>query len=227
MFRVVNIDGMTVLRPGTAVPPLAAAAALLIGSVVAAPQPPTAAADGCPNVEVVFARGTSEPPGIGRVGDAFVSTLAPKVSGPVGTYAVNYPANYDFLQSTGGANDASGHIQYMVDNCPDTRLVLGGYSQGAAVIDILTAAPGPGFGFDRPLSPEAADHVAAVALFGNPSNRLGNLVSGLNQQFAGRTIDLCSGNDPVCSEGANWSAHTAYAGSDLMNQAADFVAARL
>ena len=42
-----------------------------------------------------------------------------------------------------GANDASAHVQYMMGACPNTRLVLGGYSQGAAVIDVITAVPIP------------------------------------------------------------------------------------
>ena len=33
---------------------------------------PSAAANPCPDVEVVFARGTTEPPGVGGVGQAFV-----------------------------------------------------------------------------------------------------------------------------------------------------------
>ena len=48
----------------------------------------------------------------------------------IGTYGVNYPATYDFLAAADGANDASTFIQNVVNNCPDTRLVLGGYSQG-------------------------------------------------------------------------------------------------
>lgn len=51
----------------------AAAAALLV--VPNASSMPTASADGCPDVEVVFARGTSEPPGLGRVGDGLVGAL--------------------------------------------------------------------------------------------------------------------------------------------------------
>lgn len=33
----------------------------------------------CPDVEVVFARGTNEPPGVGGVGQAFVDSLRPKL----------------------------------------------------------------------------------------------------------------------------------------------------
>ena len=77
---------------------------------------PTAAAEGCPDIEVVFARGTTEAPGLGLVGGSFVSDLRGKVGGrSVGAYAVNYPASYDFLAAANGANDASAHIQYMRD----------------------------------------------------------------------------------------------------------------
>src|SRR5690349_6156997 len=44
-------------------------AAALPAAVLAAGPTPVAAADGCPDVELVFARGTAEPPGMGRVGD--------------------------------------------------------------------------------------------------------------------------------------------------------------
>ena len=92
---------------------------------------------------------------------------------------MNYPANKDFLAAADGANDASNHVQHMAGNCPKTKLVLGGYSQGAAVIDIVTAAPFLGLGFHRPLPADATNHVAAVALLGNPSGRAGGLMSAL------------------------------------------------
>ena len=133
-----------------------------------------ASADDCPDIEVVFARGTNEAPGLGLVGGAFVDSLRGKVGGrSVGAYAVNYPANYDFLAAANGANDASAHIQYMMGACPGTKLVLGGYSQGAAVIDVIAAVPFPAFGFNNPLPPNAPDSSPALAVFGNPSAKLG------------------------------------------------------
>ncbi|WP_082978473.1 cutinase family protein [Mycobacterium sp. 1081908.1] len=180
----------------------------------------------CPDVEVVFARGTDEPPGVGKVGQAFVSSLRQNTRKSVGSYAVNYPANKDFLAAADGANDASNHIQQMANNCPNTKIVLGGYSQGAAVIDIVTAAPLAGFGFREPLPANAANHVAAVALFGNPSARAGGLMSALTPNFDAKTIDLCNTGDPICSNGNKWSAHLSYV-PGLTNQAASFVAGRV
>ena len=196
------------------------------GALLIAPQLVPRASASCPAVEVVFARGTDEAPGVGKVGGAFVSSLREQTGKSVGAYGVNYPADKDFLAATNGANDASTHIQRMAANCPNTKLVLGGYSQGAAVVDIVTAAPMPGLGFQRPLPPAAAEHVAAVALFGNPSGRAGNLMSAISPGFGGKTIDLCNPGDPICSGGMQWSSHLSYVPA-LTNRAANFVAARV
>lgn len=206
-----------------------AATAVSAAAMVAAPvlTAPAATAQSCPDIEVVFARGTDEPPGLGRVGGAFVDSLRDRVGGrSLGTYAVNYPASFDFLQVAAGANDASDHIQYMIANCPNTRLVLGGYSQGAAVVDVIAAVPVPGAGFTAPLPPNAPDHVAAIAVFGNPSAKIGLPLTS-SPVWGGRSIDLCTANDPVCSGGNDIPAHSNYGPSGLTDQAAGFVAGLL
>jgi len=66
---------------------------------------PRAGAD-CPDVQLIFARGTNEPPGLGVVGDALFAALQPALGGRnFDNYAVNYPASYNFLQTGDGAND--------------------------------------------------------------------------------------------------------------------------
>ena len=98
---------------------------------------PSASADPCPNVEVVFARGTSEPPGVGGVGQAFIDALQSQVGDrSVGVYAVNYAASSDFGAGidfartfVDGIRDAGAHAESMAANCPNTKMVLGGYSQ--------------------------------------------------------------------------------------------------
>lgn len=200
--------------------------ATLTAALTPASDAPEARGAACPDVEVVFARGTGEPPGIGRVGSALVSSLRQKTRRNVGAYAVNYPASKNFLAARDGANDASGHIQHMAEACPKTKLVLGGYSQGAAVMDIVTAAPIAGLGFDEPLPADAADHVAAVTLFGNPSGRAGNLLTVLSPRFGDKILNLCNQGDPICSDGNQWKAHMGYV-PGLTNQAASFVAGKL
>jgi cutinase len=208
---------------------LTAFAAVLLPAV--SPMPigdlATASADDCPDIEVVFARGTNDAPGLGNVGGAFIDALRGKVGGrSVGTYAVSYPASFNFLAAASGANDASAHIQYMVNNCPNTRLVLGGYSQGAAVIDVISAVPIPAIGFDNPLPPNVPDHVAAIAVFGNPSAKLG-LPLTMSPIWGGRSIDLCNANDPICqTDGESVAAHRSYPGG-ATTQAADFAAGLL
>ena len=202
------------------------AVALAVAPAVSGLGLASAQAAGCPDIEVVFARGTDEPPGIGRVGQAFVDSLRGQVGGrSVGVYAVSYPATFDFLAAGGGANNASGHIQYMVNNCPNTRLVLGGYSQGAAVIDVIAAVPFPAIGFDAPLPPNVPQHVAAIAVFGNPSAKVG-LPLTVSPVCGAVTIDLCEPGDPVCSNGDNFEAHKWYV-PGMTSQAAAFVAGRL
>jgi hypothetical protein len=56
-----------------------AASSLSAFVVVSAPAVPSAWAQPCPDVEVVFARGTGEPPGVGPTGQAFIDNLRPHV----------------------------------------------------------------------------------------------------------------------------------------------------
>ena len=90
-------------------------AAILVGSL-AAPAPwsaqASAADDSCPSIEVVFARGTFEAPGVGATGQAFVDALNARLPGKtVDVYAVNYPASLDFGQAADGIVDASNKIE--------------------------------------------------------------------------------------------------------------------
>ena len=208
-----------------------AAAAVTLPAAVLPSGIPGAVAANCPPVQVVFARGRYESPGTGVLGNAFVNALQSKVSKNIGVYAVRYPAD---TQIDIGANDMSHHIQDMVNNCPDTRLVLGGYSLGAAVTDVVLAAPFAAFGFDSPLPPGVDQHVAAVALFGNGSQWVGP-ITNFNPIYNDRTIELCHGADPVCNPAdpntwkENWPQPlaNAYISAGMANQAADFVAGKL
>jgi cutinase len=201
---------------------------LIAAGLIGLGTPTASAASGCSAVEVVFARGTAEAPGLGREGQAFVDALKGDLKGKTVTaYAVNYPASYDFIRATDGARDASAHVQATAAACPGTKIVLGGYSQGAAVIDGITGDPGALYGLGQPMPPEVANHVAAVAVLGNPLNRFGGPLTALSPLYGFKTIDLCNGADPVCSAGDDRPAHSQYVEAGLVSQAAAFAADRI
>lgn len=197
----------------------------LLASPLAALVAPVASADPCSDVAVVFARGTHQEPGLGNVGEAFVQSLTAQVNGrSVDVYAVNYPASDDYHgSSSAGAGDATAHIRDVVANCPNSKIVLGGYSQGSTVIDLAT----------NQLPASAADHVAAVALFGEPSSGFSTMLWGgqplptINPIYGSKTISLCAPDDPICSPGGNMMAHVSYIAAGMTNQAATFAVTKL
>jgi hypothetical protein len=186
---------------------------------------------------VVFARGTGEPPGVGPTGQAFVDALHPEVGEKsLDVYPVEYPATDQWATGADGIRDAGAHVVSMAESCPKTKMVLGGFSQGAAVMGFVTSAAVPD-GVDpatvpKPLQPEVADHVAAVVLFGLPNTRamdfLGEPPVVVGPLYEAKTIKLCAPEDFVCSDGLNFAAHnpTVYEGS-LTDQGAAFAAGHL
>jgi cutinase len=221
--------------------PLGLIAAVIVGAcaaVLSPGGPPVASAAPCPDIEVVFARGTTEPAGPGFVGQDFTDTLRARVGErSVGLYSVNYPAIDNWPTGVIGVNDASARIRQTAADCPDTKIVLGGFSQGAAVAQIVTAdaAEVPlnsyAYGTTTSLAPDVADHVAAVALFGKPNARFLGLIGQPNvpvgAAFTSKTISLCAVNDPICSDGLDFAAHNAYPANGMVAQAAEFAASRV
>jgi trehalose dimycolate hydrolase len=208
----------------------AAALAAATGLLVTPSGAPVASATDCPDAEVTFARGTSEPPGIGRVGEAFVDSLRQQTNGMnIGVYAVNYPASRLQLHTGDGANDVISHVKSMASSCPNTKIVLGGYSQGADVIDIVSGVPIGGISWGSSLPPEYANNVAAVAVFGDVADRAGGSLPSQSPLFGSKAIDLCNPNDPICHAGPGneWSGHTEGYVPVYTTQAAAFVASKL
>ena len=221
-------------------------AAMTVWAALLSVPVPSASAQPCPDVEVIFARGTAEPPGVGGIGQAFVDSVRSQAgSRSVGVYPVNYPASSDFADPLAfagtvvdGIRDAGAHIESMAANCPKTRMVLGGYSQGAAVAGFVTsAAVPPGVPVElvpAPMPPEVADHVAAVALFGKPSDawmqQYGAPPIVIGPSYAAKTIELCDPGDTICNGapgGPPSVAHALYPVNGMVGEAATFAAGRL
>lgn len=234
----VFLIGKQVRRLATAV----AVAATVAASALSTLPAPSASADPCPDVEVVFARGSGEPPGIGGVGGSFVDALRSQIgSSSLGVYPVNYPASTDFSNSNfpatviDGIRDAGSHIESMAANCPKTREVLGGYSQGAAVAGFVTSAAVPAgvpaAAVPPPMPPEIANHVAAVTLFGTPSDQFlqkyGAPTIAVGPLYRPKTLELCAPGDGVCSNGSDPAAHVSYPVNGMTGQAANFASSHL
>ena len=222
---------------------LLGAAVLATGATLSSTFAPAASAADCADVEIVFARGTGEAPGVGGVGQSFVDAVRAQV-GPrsVNVYPVNYPASGDFANREAfagtvveGVKDAEAHVQATAANCPGTNIVLGGYSQGAVVAGYATAdqvpAGVPATAVPEPLAPDVADHVASVALFGKPSPEFLNQFDApqltIGPSYASKLIELCAQGDTIC-DGAPYGqptfAHITYGFNGMTGQAATFVA---
>lgn len=228
---------------------IVATAAVVAGASMGTMPAPPASAEPCPDVDVVFARGTGEPPGVGGVGQAFVDALRSRVGGKsVGVYPVNYEASGDFNGGiefartfVDGIRDAGSHVESTASNCPNTKVVLGGYSQGAAVAGFVTSPVVPKevpqefvSYVPQPLPQSVANHVAAVVLFGTPSNEFlrgaGAPPITIGPLYAPKTIQLCASDDTICNgapPGPPGIAHTLYAANGMVDQGADFAASRL
>ncbi|MGW6377124.1 cutinase family protein [Rhodococcus sp. NPDC055112] len=210
-------------------------------------EPPPASAQPCADVEVVFARGTDEQSGVGATGLSFIESLRLSAGArSIGVYAVNYRAgsNFDDRRAfahtfVDGVWDMHSRIQFVAARCPGTRIVAGGYSQGAAVAGFVTEAGNPtglpsDLALPGPLSPEVAGHVAAVVLFGKPSDRFmrdaGNPPIVVGPLFGPKTIDVCAAGDNICDGspiGRPNILHALYPVNGTTFGAAQFVVGRL
>lgn len=217
---------------------VAIAATAAGAAILFTPGVPAASAQPCPDTELVFARGTGEPPGVGPTGQAFANALGARLAPhPLSVYAVNYPAIDQWDTGVDGIRDAGAHVVSRATACPQTKLVLGGYSQGAAVMGFVTSAQVPD-GVDpatvpKPLDPDVAEHVAAVVLFAMPNERAMKFLKEptitIGPSYQAKTLQVCAPEDAVCSEGLSFAAHDSYAGDDatMVEQGADFAARRL
>ncbi|MGV0837870.1 cutinase family protein [Mycolicibacterium thermoresistibile] len=207
---------------------------------------PAAAAQPCPDIGVAFARGTAEQPGPGVIGQRFIEALRAQVAPrTVGVHGVNYPASGNFTDSPAfrrnivdGVRDEASHVTGVVAVCPRTQVVLGGYSQGAAVTALVTSGVAPAGvspeTVPAPLPADVADHVAAVVLFGKPSGsssvKYGVPALDVGPGFAEKSREWCAPGDPVCSGTPGpglGGAHGQYPVNGMADQAAAFAAGQL
>ncbi|MEX5632560.1 cutinase family protein [Parafrankia sp. FMc2] len=185
---------------------LTAVAGTLGAGITASP----ASAATCSDVDVVFARGSGELPGLGITGTPFVNSVKQGLTGKtVSSYAVNYAADIAQTSDGAGATDMTRHVRSVAASCPNTKFVLGGYSQGASVTDISIGIR-TFLGSGETIPTELAPRVAAVVVFGNPLALFGQKITTASPLYGPKAKEFCNLGDPVCAGGFNVFAHLTY-----------------
>nr|WP_066170988.1 cutinase family protein [Gordonia hydrophobica] len=227
-----------------------AASGLAVGGASTGSSPAVAAPH-CVDVHVLFARGTAETaPPLGVTGIAFGNAVRDRLHGKsVRVEAVQYAASSDFTEKLKFAESFVKGVEYaqrrmmsIAATCPDTKIVLGGYSQGAALAGYTISSsikiPAKYSEFDsyvpKPLPAEIAKHVAAVVEFGPPSKRFireaGAPAITPQAAYRGKTARYCAQGDTICNGaplGGPNALHLLYPVNGMMEQAANYVADRV
>lgn len=210
-----------------------------------------AAAPGCADVHVLFARGTAETaPPLGVTGIAFENALRNRVHGEsIRVEPVKYAASSDFGNKLKFAETVVTGIAHTQDRvrqiaaaCPNTDIVLGGYSQGAALAAYAVAdsydLPAAYTRYRQyaptPMPAGLAARVKAVVLFAPPSARFlrdaGAPTMHVGKAYAGKTLRICAPGDNICDgaplAGPN-AIHLLYPVNGSTERAAGYVARRV
>ncbi|KAL1306128.1 hypothetical protein AAFC00_004242 [Neodothiora populina] len=176
---------------------------------------------------MIVARASTEETGIG-------SLLAPVVAGiqeflpGSDAVPVDYPATLiEYGQSVGtGVSNATKLIEEYVASCPNSKIVLLGYSQGAQVVgDTVCGISSSGFKTTSPLDSKYNDNIIAIVQMGDPAH-VGGLPfdSGSSSnngifprtndsgclQYINKTRSYCDSGDAYCDSGLYFAPHYEY-----------------
>ena len=142
---------------------------------------------GCRDLTFIFARGTTE---MGTMGSVIGAPTAKALLTLVGAngasiQGVDYPASAAGNAQLGKAGSPAmvKLAQQAKQACPNTKIVLGGYSQGAMVVHAALSEVGP-------------TNVAAIVVWGDPFN--GQKFTGVD---ASKVLENCGSSDFLCDRG--------------------------
>ncbi|KAL5114613.1 hypothetical protein ACEQ8H_007518 [Pleosporales sp. CAS-2024a] len=185
----------------------------------------------CTPFHIFLARGSDEPyPG--RQGNVSSQVCASLGKDKCGFESILYPAKSaawgkdEWCKSAGkGASDGQAQVKAYSDKCPDSKLIILGFSQGASVAqDILGGGGGHTFECDQPINPalnaSIGDRFVAAVTFGTVArSRNQNYTVGDGKPFDGtrartpaqlaalnaysdRLREYCHFGDPICAVGS-------------------------
>ncbi|KAF4437810.1 cutinase [Fusarium austroafricanum] len=172
----------------------------------------------CRPVTMIYARGTTQAGNVGdpaAVGPVFFNNLASRIGlSNLAVQGVSYAANViGFLQGgdPAGSRTMADLINRAASQCPSTKIVISGYSQGAQLVHNAAGM----------LSASVTNRVTAAITFGDPKQReaFGTIPSS-------RTRVICRSGDNICDGGIIITpAHSQY--QQDAPAAADWVAAHV
>ncbi|CAA9966898.1 hypothetical protein CFE70_010331 [Pyrenophora teres f. teres 0-1] len=148
----------------------------------------------CRPITVIWARGTTQSGNVGEPnseGPVFFNAIAARVGGisRLAIQGVTYPANvFGFLAGgdAAGATTMFNLINQAISQCPSTKIVVTGYSQGAQLVHTAT----------QRLSAAAAARVTAVVTFGDADRD-----ESFGSVAASKVLIICHEGDNICDNG--------------------------
>ncbi|KAH6662343.1 acetyl xylan esterase II precursor, partial [Halenospora varia] len=209
-----------------------AATLLLAATAIATPLEER---QSCPKVHIFGARETTAPAGYGTAGT--VVNLVLKAQSGSTAEAIVYPA-CGGQSSCGGASYASSvqqgtaavakAVNAFNTKCPDTKLVLVGYSQGGQIMDNAFCGGGDSnegiTSTAIPIQASAVNMIKAAIFMGDPRHIVGLSYnvgtcqasgfaprpSGFQCPSAAKIQSYCDSPDPYCCNGNDANAHQQY-----------------
>ena len=135
------------------------------------------------------------------VGPGLASALVKDI-GSCAVQGVDYPADAAGNAAMGGTGGPkmAALVNQALQQCPDTKIILGGYSQGAMVVH--NALSSGAF---------AGSKVAGIAAFGDPFN--GQSFQGVDSS---KVVRYCGSTDTVCDTSGTTQgsgSHLSYSGN--------------
>ncbi|CRG89243.1 hypothetical protein PISL3812_06279 [Talaromyces islandicus] len=153
----------------------------------------------CASVAAIFARGTFDSGNIGVwVGPQFFEELSARIPSVTlqGVDSTAYKADLDGYLSDGGSSDGAASLASTVNDynskCPDSAIVVSGWSQGALVAHKAL----------EQVSSAALNKVAALVTFGDPNGVFSNISLPTSIPSSSFSSSCVTGTvfDPLCAQ---------------------------
>ncbi|PCD23464.1 hypothetical protein AU210_014984 [Fusarium oxysporum f. sp. radicis-cucumerinum] len=160
----------------------------------------------CRNVTMIYARGSRQAGNVGKAnntGPALFNSLADRIGlENLAVQGVTYKARRRDFIFKGGCNEGSKTMAKLINQaasqCPDTKIVIAGYSQGAQLLHKAA----------KNVTAGVTQHIAAAVTLGYPKKPMGKIA-------ASRSLSVCRPGDSFCDKTIPWKPFVPIVGAPL------------